>query len=360
MISIQNRNLGRLAKKHAKAFNFYIHKPERGKVLHCIPLKLAIQQWLNPSWELMDLFSASPEEIESLVEKFNSLSQPDQVKLNSEFTYFETLWKRFGETESKLYPIDISEAPKDPDDHYTKHTFANSLGLRTCIYCNRSYINYLESPKRLTCEIDHIYPKSKYLFLALSFYNLIPTCKVCNHQKDNHTGWFFSPYHQKEKLQDYVKIGVELTKVGADLAGDPNNSKLKFYVKKDLSKLENGDATKAKAKIGNRLAIPRVLDQYEDFEGEKFELIRKFYDYWNQPELKKVIQNIVGASDKEVELKIKEMIAGSGVTDKSLTDRPLNKFYLDLFDFLDVKEKQKKILPGFQPIDPAMEEPDLF
>ena len=63
--------------------------------------------------------------------------------------------------------------------------------IRTCPYCNRSYTFSIDEKMdetsdkkvRVKPEFDHFYPKAKYPCLALSFYNLIPSCPVCNHLK---------------------------------------------------------------------------------------------------------------------------------------------------------------------------------
>lgn len=68
---------------------------------------------------------------------------------------------------------------------------SRSLNIRTCPYCNRSYTFSIDekmneaSDKRVRVrpEFDHFYPKAKYPYLALCFYNLIPSCPVCNHLK---------------------------------------------------------------------------------------------------------------------------------------------------------------------------------
>jgi hypothetical protein len=49
-------------------------------------------------------------------------------------------------------------------------------------------------------QIHHFFPKSIYPYLAMSFYNLIPSCKVCNHtkgSKDTYRDELLSPYEIK-------------------------------------------------------------------------------------------------------------------------------------------------------------------
>ena len=69
--------------------------------------------------------------------------------------------------------------------HIDKYGFVDRLGLKVCPYCGRSYIHTVK-PKRgekevkVKPQIDHFLPKSKFPFLALNFYNLIPCCTQCN------------------------------------------------------------------------------------------------------------------------------------------------------------------------------------
>jgi hypothetical protein len=69
---------------------------------------------------------------------------------------------------------------------YGAYKFVERLDLKTCPYCNRNYTFIVnEENGKLRPEIDHFYPKSIYPFLAMSFYNLIPSCSICNHTKND-------------------------------------------------------------------------------------------------------------------------------------------------------------------------------
>lgn len=63
---------------------------------------------------------------------------------------------------------------------FSKLDFINRIQVDTCPYCNRSYIYSLDKQYKIKPQIDHFYPKSKYPFLGMSFYNLIPACQTCN------------------------------------------------------------------------------------------------------------------------------------------------------------------------------------
>ena len=59
-------------------------------------------------------------------------------------------------------------------------------GVNVCTYCNRQYVFTINKPKHkglehiVRPELDHWFNKELYPLLSLSFYNLIPSCHICN------------------------------------------------------------------------------------------------------------------------------------------------------------------------------------
>jgi len=114
--------------------------------------------------------------------KYISLSNKINLILKDIFEYFyENKW--------------------DEIEGYNRYIFVTKHNLKTCPYCNMGYILISERDKNnkngLRPEIDHFFPKSIYPYLAMSFYNLIPSCKVCNHTKssrDTNKDELLSPY----------------------------------------------------------------------------------------------------------------------------------------------------------------------
>lgn len=63
------------------------------------------------------------------------------------------------------------------------YNLATLLDRHTCTYCNREYIficKNIKGGKGMVPQFDHWFPKTNYPLLALSFYNLIPSCATCN------------------------------------------------------------------------------------------------------------------------------------------------------------------------------------
>lgn len=57
------------------------------------------------------------------------------------------------------------------------------LNVSVCPYCNRQYTFSIDSKKAIKPEFDHFFSKTRFPYLALSFYNLIPCCHTCNSAK---------------------------------------------------------------------------------------------------------------------------------------------------------------------------------
>lgn len=68
-------------------------------------------------------------------------------------------------------------------NRYCGYDLAKKLEINTCVYCNRNYTNTVITKKgqKITRpQFDHFFDKKRHPFLALSFYNLIPSCSICN------------------------------------------------------------------------------------------------------------------------------------------------------------------------------------
>jgi hypothetical protein len=90
------------------------------------------------------------------------------------------------------------------DDKRKAYKLATSLGVNVCPYCDRNYTVTViaKSPKSFIVrpDFDHFFPQSDYPLLALSFYNLIPSCAICNRtiKRDQNIryGDYIHPYEE--------------------------------------------------------------------------------------------------------------------------------------------------------------------
>ena len=64
---------------------------------------------------------------------------------------------------------------------WNAYVLADALQVNVCPYCNEQYTFTIRTDeKQIRPQFDHFYPKDKYPYLALAFYNLIPSCASCN------------------------------------------------------------------------------------------------------------------------------------------------------------------------------------
>lgn len=82
---------------------------------------------------------------------------------------------------SIVYDIFVEKIYDNPAA-FDKTEFIKNRKLKICPYCGISIIESIEAKDNYVIKphIDHFLPKSIYPFLALSFYNLIPSCPECN------------------------------------------------------------------------------------------------------------------------------------------------------------------------------------
>lgn len=122
---------------------------------------------------------------------------------------------------TRLYKILRQDIFEKEYDNWTKKTkynaysFVGQLEITTCPYCNRNYTFIVDDKHhKLRPEIDHFYPKSLYPFLTMSFYNLIPSCPICNHtkkDKDSYQENLINPYeYQKNDFKfTYYPLNID-------------------------------------------------------------------------------------------------------------------------------------------------------
>lgn len=105
---------------------------------------------------------------------------------------------------------------KDFRKDAASNQLAEDLDVKSCPYCNAQYTMTTKLPntrgiKKLLFEFDHFFPKTKYPYLCLSFYNLIPCCSSCNRSKSSKPPTLensFHPYCQKS-VSEYFEFSID-------------------------------------------------------------------------------------------------------------------------------------------------------
>lgn len=91
--------------------------------------------------------------------------------------HIELLLERLG----KLFNYDGFSARRK---EWNAYSLVDAYAIRLCPYCQLAHVNFhlKEGDDKFAMRppLDHFYPRSRYPFLAVSAYNLIPSCWQCN------------------------------------------------------------------------------------------------------------------------------------------------------------------------------------
>lgn len=84
------------------------------------------------------------------------------------------------------------------------------IGVNVCPYCNRNFVFTLKNKNRP--QYDHFFPKSRYPYLSVSMYNLVPCCQTCNSLKSANDPFVKSivyPFEEEFGYNIYFEINTE-------------------------------------------------------------------------------------------------------------------------------------------------------
>ena len=203
---------------------------------------------------------------------------------------------------------------------FNKFEFTTSLNINTCPYCNRNYI-YTTSPNKLKNEIDHFFPTTHYPYLAVSFHNLIPSCKFCNQisikgSYDTHKNNVKNPYEIQDKdfKFTYFIQSIDLTQK-------------RTYSNSKCLELENLVNIQFKRSIPSNLDCFKLEELYQKHSDIVMELICKKMHY-----PKTYIQDLVklGFSKEEIH----RFLFCNYLKKDELHKRPLSKLIKDISEEL--------------------------
>lgn len=206
------------------------------------------------------------------------------------------------------------------------------LGLTVCPYCNRNYIHtYFSKDGKVRAQLDHFLPKSKYPYLSASFYNLIPSCSVCNSSLksdedfsfDTHLNPYFKGYEEEYKftvmpVKDYNgDFDIKF------LYGDSHKFNVDIVSKSDDVKLTD--------KIKNNVDAFKIKELYNFHKDYIAELIKKSHIY-NPSRIEELlkIKDMHGKNLFSNKEEVINIIVSNYTNKKDLGKRTLSKLTRDI------------------------------
>lgn len=204
---------------------------------------------------------------------------------------------------------------------YNAYDLAESLNISTCPYCNRNYTNtviHSKTRQKITRpQFDHYFDKGTNPLLSLSFYNLIPSCSICNSSIKGST-----PMQLNTHLHPY--IDNEIDSFQFSYSYDINvKSGLKIEIKKPLS-----------PKIKDTLDVFAIEEIYNSHTDVLYDLLKikrsfstRYLDILENNLLKGVI-----VSRQEMY----KIVFGTEYDSNYFINRPFSKFKKDILTELGV------------------------
>lgn len=189
------------------------------------------------------------------------------------------------------------------------------LDIRVCPYCNRSYIFTIKGKQGVRPEWDHFYPRSvkAYKHLAISFYNLIPSCPTCNRQKRANVFDFHPYYGMVDGSGKMPSLKVDDSKVEYD----ENHRPILFPDKPEI-KLENANANTSV------LMLESLYKHHSDYAKEILDKILAYNSSSYTP-LVSAFQGM-GRTPEEID----RLIWGNYIAVARQAKRPMSKLSEDI------------------------------
>ena len=206
--------------------------------------------------------------------------------------------------------------------------FVKDLDVKVCPYCNRNYIlNFQKKGKEnATAQLDHFFDKKKYPYLAISIYNLVPSCGTCNQRKSTKQENIFYPY--LESFNNSVKFSLKGIKSRDEL----KKENLDFFDEKRIEldyKILND-----KDKVEKHIEVFNIKNLYNEHKDIVSELLQKRVIY-SDDYLESLLDEYEGKlfNNKEHLLRL---ITNGYIEDKDINKRPISKLIKDISEELDL------------------------
>jgi len=249
--------------------------------------------------------------------------------IKADYSYLKSLVE-FIDANPKRY--ELSKREKDyflaMYERFKKADFIKQLDVHVCPYCNRNYIfNFNKNNNQnATAQLDHFFDKKKYPYLAVSLYNLVPSCSTCNQRKSSIRKDIFHPY--SESFNDSAKfryVGIDKENI-EDYFFNTSRIKLSIEVIKD----EDEDEEKVK----NHKEVFNLENLYSEHKDIVSELLVK-REIYSDSYIDELLQNYEGTIFKNREDLLRLITCGY-VEDKDLDKRPLSKLIKDISEELEL------------------------
>ena len=207
------------------------------------------------------------------------------------------------------------------------YAYTEKLDVNVCLYCNRQYTYTLYTQDgKCRPTLDHFLDKGTYPYFSLSFYNLIPSCYVCNSSLKNQQAFTLDTHLHPflESMLDVLNFKIDIQAVDF-ITGKSKNFKVELSADRRCKNLALIQRAKENAKV---FKIQELYEGHKEFAAE---IIKKAY-YYNKSKINEIYKfttesghRLFGSKEEVIEFAL-----GNYINDTKLAKRVLAKFTRDL------------------------------
>jgi len=182
------------------------------------------------------------------------------------------------------------------------------VNIKVCLYCNINYTYAVDDgvSKRLLYQLDHFHSKDTFPWLALSFWNLIPSCSTCN---------------ASYKLTRALKIHPYANEISAPFSYKPNGVPDK---EENINVVFEGSSPDEREDI-TTLGLVERYNKHKNIVVELYEKRQKYTD----TQIKELLDFDKEKKLFENETEIKQLVFGY-VPKNEFHNNSLSKFRFDI------------------------------
>lgn len=206
----------------------------------------------------------------------------------------------------------------------------DSLNIKTCPYCNRNWLTTSlnkNSKSVLYFDVDHYFPKADNPWLAISFYNLIPSCTICNQRikRDDELEIKKHLHPYLNDMDDILKFDVPVSSLDLFFEDD---TELSLQI---ISRHKSDPEFEKAKNTFNFFNLENLYNTHIDYTRE---IIQKNIVY-SQNYVNELFEEYSDIFDSKEDLL--KMIYGNYVLAENIHERPLAKLTKDLMEDFSIK-----------------------
>ena len=206
-----------------------------------------------------------------------------------------------------------------------RHQILSAMRVSVCPYCNRQYITiYTDADtntEKTTADLDHYYIKSDYPYLALSFYNFIPSCQICNSRFKQSKDFYLYPH-----IYPYTQEFGDSTRFSINLSPDLMKLRDSWEDPKILSIDSSSEPNERKCAIANAIDTFHLNEVYRSHLDYAQEIYVKSQEY-NKTSIE-LLQPLLSQFDSN--RRVADIFFGQYLQEDMLHKRPLSKLARDI------------------------------